>query len=147
MAYKSLLQRILVSLLLSLAIFQVGALQGTAGTTSEPPLPGERITGPAIEGVFTAVPSTNPNEALITFAGTCKKISVSFGPAPFPLGKAFANVIASDIENQIRIPNSAAQALCFPGEIGELLITGVSKFSNNGQVMGAIVSVSLVQAK
>ena len=63
------------------------------------------------------------------------------------IAKPFANIISEDIENQIRIQSSAAQATCFPSELGVLIVSGVTKFNNNGVVVGADVSISLIQAK
>ena len=118
-----------------------------AGTLQEPPTAGERMTGPPIEGVFTAIPGSLPNEVVITFSGSCRKLPVSFGPAAIQIAKPFANIISEDIENQIRIQSSAAQATCFPSELGVLIVSGVTKFNNNGVVVGADVSISLIQAK
>jgi hypothetical protein len=117
------------------------------GCCGEPPSGSERITGPHIEGVFTAIPGAVSTEAIATFVGSCKKVAVSFGPSIIGILKPFEQLTSdADILN-MRFEGTAAQATCFPGEPGKLILSGVSKLNNSGTVLGADVSVSLVQNK
>jgi len=111
----------------------------------EPPGGEEQIVGPPLEAVFTALASGA--DAVVSVAGSCKKLPVSFGPftLPVPVG-GFGAITADHIEN-LRF-SGAAPAGCFSPLGGEdLIVTGVNKFTNDGVVAGAQISVSVVKPK
>lgn len=114
----------------------------------EPPGAGEQIVGPPIEAVFTAYALSS--NSVILVAGSCNKIPVAFFPeGPFTLAlplNGFSAITAETLEF-MRF-NGIAPAGCFSTGGGEdLIVTNVNKFTNNGFVAGAELSISAVQPK
>jgi hypothetical protein len=111
----------------------------------EPPSGAEQIVGPAIDAVFTAVPSGI--NALVSVSGSCKKLAVSFGPFALPLPVGGFPAITADSIEDLRFRGSAPAGCFSPGGGEDLIVTSVTKFNNNGFVAGANISVSVVKPK
>ena len=112
----------------------------------EPPGEGELVIGPPIDAVFTGT-NTGAGTANVTVAGACKKISVSFGP--FDIGLPVGGFGAVDVDHILGLRfRGVAPAGCFSDAGGEdVVVTGVTKFNNDGNVIGADIQLSQVRPK
>ena len=118
-------------------------------TGEGPPDSTQRVTGPAIDAVMTSTYDNGTVTSVIV--GSCKKTAiVLYGTFNAVAPNDFNSQTAATIENRRLGP---ALQQCFPGSLGEMIITGVSKFSNTGVdstgkgALGADVSISVLEQK
>jgi|SRR5687768_3435435 hypothetical protein len=145
---RSFVTRSLAACAVVVGILGVGLEPVIFGGVAEPPPPGQRITGPAIDGVITLLPN-GTGSVSITVIGRCGstlKTPVSlFGSLSSPV--PFADIKPVNIEGQI-LNHPVIQQTCWPTDpTGSLIVTAVTKFANDGAVAGGDISISLMQSK